>query len=115
MAAVLNEKTPENNEDRAAMLLRHGIALWDVLESCSIDGASDASIRDPVSNDIAGLLKRCPEIGRIYTTGCTAYRLYNRLVFPQTHIAAEALPSPSAANARMSLEDIIGAYKAILR
>ena len=115
MAAVLGERLPEDNAGRAAMLLRHGVALWDVLKSCRIDGASDASIRDPAANDIAGLLERCPKIERIFTTGAAANRLYRKLVFPKTQIEAGALPSPSSANAGMRLENIIEAYTAILR
>ena len=114
MAAVLGEGLPEKNKDRAEMLRRHGIALWDVLKCCRIDGASDASIKDAEANDIAGLLRQCPKIERIFTTGAAANRLYRQLLFPQTHIEAIALPSPSSANARMRLSDLIEAYRAIL-
>ena len=37
-------------------MLRRGIALWDVLASCVIRGADDASIREPQPNDIGALL-----------------------------------------------------------
>ena len=33
-------------------LTRRHIALWDVLASCEIEGASDSSIRNPVPNDM---------------------------------------------------------------
>ena len=33
---------------RRDFALRHHMALWDVIESCDIDGASDASIRNAV-------------------------------------------------------------------
>ena len=48
LAALTGEPLPVR-EDIAAkkqLLLRHGLALWDTLESCTITGASDASIRD---------------------------------------------------------------------
>lgn len=114
MAAVLGEILPETNDGRAQMLLRHGIALWDVLKSCRIEGASDASIKEPEANDIAGLLRKYPAIERVYTTGGAAYRLYMRLSLPKTGIVPTRLPSPSAANAKMSLADITEAYRAIL-
>ena len=66
----------------ALLLKAHKIALWDVLESCDIEGASDASIRNPVPNDIAAII-RCSYIHKIYTTGTTAYNLYNKLIRPQ--------------------------------
>ena len=50
----------------------------------------------------------------IATTGNTAARLYHRLVEPQTGLPAIALPSPSAANARTSLPQLVEAYRAAL-
>ena len=57
MAALTGEPVParEDIEAKKGLILRHGLALWDTLESCTITGASDASIRDVVPNDIASL------------------------------------------------------------
>ena len=69
LAALTGEPLPVR-EDIAAkkqLLLRHGLALWDTLESCTITGASDASIRDVVPNDIARLLRKAPS-GRCSAT-----------------------------------------------
>ena len=38
-------------EERREFLLRHKIALWDVLASCDIQGAADSSIRNARPND----------------------------------------------------------------
>ena len=53
MAALTGEPVParEDIEAKKGIILRHGLALWDTLESCTITGASDASIRDVVPND----------------------------------------------------------------
>ena len=51
MAAVLDVPAPRSNEEKAALMLSRRIALWDVLQSCGITGASDASIKDPKPND----------------------------------------------------------------
>ncbi|WP_417193441.1 uracil-DNA glycosylase family protein, partial [Bifidobacterium pullorum] len=46
------EDAPGDTPDsRRAFALRHGIALWDVIAECDIDGASDASIANAVPND----------------------------------------------------------------
>ena len=101
-------------EDIAAkkqLLLRHGLALWDTLESCTITGASDASIRDVVPNDIAGLLRKAP-IRAVFCNGATAYRIYTKYQQPLTGIPAVRLPSTSPANAACSparLEALWGA------
>lgn len=112
LAAVFGEKTPQGTDARKAFALKHGIALWDVLASCDIDGAADASIKNPVPNDIAWLAAKT-QIESIFTTGGTAYRLYNRCCAAKTGIKAVGLPSTSAANARMSLDRLIGEYRVI--
>lgn len=114
IAALYGEEDPKTSEGRAELLLSHGLALWDVLASCTIIGAADSTIRDPVPNDIPDLLCRFPNITRICTTGSTAAQLYHRLIEPQTGLAAITLPSPSAANARASFSQLVAAYRAAL-
>ena len=110
LALALGESAPQTREEKAAMILRHNLALWDVLASCEITGASDASIQNPVANDIPTLLiATC--ISRVFCTGATAGRLYTKLVFPVTGIPCVVLPSPSAANARMQLEELARVYR----
>ena len=113
LALTLDEPAPTTNEEKAELILRHRLALWDVLASCDITGASDASIKNPVPNDIPSLIA-ASHIRRVLCTGTTSARLYTKLVFPQTKIPCEILPSPSAANARMRLEDLAREYKRVL-
>ena len=78
-------------------ILTHGLALWDTIESCTITGASDASIRDVVPADIAGLARKAP-IRRVLCNGATAYRLYEKYS-RVPGLEAVKLPSTSPANA----------------
>ncbi len=110
LAGVFGEPIPTDTHQCVMLLKKHKIALWDVLASCDITGASDASIRNPVPNDIAAII-RCSYIHKIYTTGTTAYQLYNKLIKPKIGKEAILLPSPSPANARMSLDVLIAEYK----
>ena len=89
---------PEDIEAKKQIILRHGLALWDTLESCTITGASDASIRDVVPNDIAGLLAKAP-IEAVFCNGATAYKIYTKYLEPVSGIPAVRLPSTSPANA----------------
>lgn len=114
MAAVYGEDTPETEPDRRSFLLRHHIALWDVLKSCRITGASDGTIVDPVPNPIAGLLA-VTAVQAVFTTGAKAFALYRRLCEPQSHRPAVLLPSTSPANARRSLAELTEAYQIIRR
>jgi len=114
LAELYSSPLPETNQEKTALLLRHGIALWDVLKSCRIRGADDGSIRDPVPNDIEGLLKKTG-IRNVFTTGSKAASLYRRLCLPKTGLAAFALPSTSPANCRRyTYEMLLDAYRVLL-
>lgn len=112
LAAVLDEPFPETTEARREVCLRHGIALWDVLRTCEIEGASDAAIRDPEPNDIAWLLGQT-DIRAIFATGAKAAELYQKLIFPRTGVPVRRLPSTSPANAAFTLPRLTEAYRAI--
>lgn len=113
LAAVLGEEVPQSVPEKKAMLLRHRIALWDVLAECEITGASDSSIRNPVANDLSVILDHAP-VQAVFTTGATAWKLYTRLQKPHTGIEAVRLPSTSPANCVVKMEALTEAYKAIL-
>ncbi len=113
LAAVLQEDLPQTVEQKRDMCLRHHIALWDVIARCDIAGASDASIRNAVPNDIGRLLRES-RIERIFATGGKAAELYRRLVEPVTRVPVIQLPSTSPANAAWTLDRLISAYRIIL-
>ena len=110
LAAVCGEDVPQTVEERRAFLLRNRIAMWDVLASCAIRGASDASIRDAVPNDLSRILDAAP-IERIYATGAKAHELYRRYLEPVYGRECTRLPSTSPANAAMRLDELIEAYR----
>ena len=113
MAAVLGESVPETIAQKKAMLKKHHVALWDVLDSCTIVGASDTSIEDPVVNNIKDLVKKS-KVTHIFCTGATAHKLYQKLCAKDVGIDAIKLPSTSPANCAVSLEKLVAAYKVIL-
>jgi hypoxanthine-DNA glycosylase len=98
LAAVLGvDEPPRDVRLRREFLLEHRVALWDVLYACTIEGAADASITDPVPNRFAPLLAGS-EIRAIFTTGRTATTLFNRLCADEAGMPASYLPSTSPAN-----------------
>ena len=112
MAALTGEPVPAR-EDIAAkkqIILRHGLALWDTLERCTITGASDASIRDAVPNDIAALLEKAP-IEAVFCNGAAAYKIYTKYLLPVSGIPAVRLPSTSPANAACRMEKLQEIWK----
>lgn len=110
LGAVFEEKILPDSAAREAFLHRQHIALWDVIASCSIEGASDASIREVVANDLTPLLEGS-QISTIFTTGKTADRYYRQLLAPKTGMLSVCLPSPSPANCAVSLPALVAAYQ----
>lgn len=111
-AAVCGEDKPESVEEKKAFLLRNHIALWDVIKSCDITGSSDSSIKNVTANDIGRIIKNS-RVSRIFANGSTAYRLYNRYVYPSLGIKAQLLPSTSPANAKMTAGELQEEWKII--
>jgi len=110
LSAVFDKPIPYTNDDKKKLVLANGIALWDVLASCEIDGAEDSSIRNPVANDLSVILDAA-NITEIYTSGEAAFRLYRKLCQSKTGRSAEKLPSTSPANrGRYPLNSLIEAY-----
>ena len=103
MALLLNVSIPLTIHEKKTMLLTHGLALWDVIESCDIKGSSDSSIKHAVPADINRILKAA-DIHTIIANGGTAFRLYGRYCEPMTGRPAILCPSTSPANAAFSLE-----------
>lgn len=109
MSTIFNEALPQTPQEKKALLLRNRIALWDVLKCCDIDGASDASIKNPIPNDISVILDNA-NIEIIIANGCKAYRLYNKYLQGVYKREAVLLPSTSPANARIKLDELIVLY-----
>ena len=93
----------------AIYLFRHHIAVWDVISSCEITGSADSSIQNVTANDVNILLDGA-QIERIFCNGQTAYKLYNRYLFPVTNRSATCLPSTSPANASWTVDRLIKAW-----
>lgn len=113
LSAILAEDLPGDIPAKKAMLLHHGVAIWDVIASCEITGSSDSSIKHVVCHDIKRLLAEC-EIRGIYANGNKAKALYQRYAQQATNREIIGLPSTSPANASYSLADLI-AYWGVIK
>ncbi len=112
LANLFHIETPPTVEGKQRLLLEKGIALWDVLSSCAINGADDSSIREVSYHDLDPILETA-DIRAIFTNGKKAAALYK-----QSGRTIEkpffVLPSTSPANCRLSLADLVTAYSVIL-
>ena len=113
MAQVLHENVPHTIPEKKEMLLRHHIALWDVIASCDIAGSSDSSIRNVVPNDLGYIISRS-RITKIYANGAKSKQLYDKYLSKQLGIEAVQLPSTSPANAAYSVERLLEYWKNVI-
>lgn len=90
------------------------LAVWDVIQSCEIEGSSDASIHEVIPNDLSEILATA-DIRAIYTNGGKAFELYDKYIYPVNGIKAQKLPSTSPANAGYSLERLKEAWMEIVK
>jgi TDG/mug DNA glycosylase family protein len=97
-------------ERRLAVLVRAGIALWDVMARCVRAGSLDADIEagSVVANDFVPLFAGQPTLCAVLCNGKAAHRAFLRYAAPQLAAAGrrpavELLPSTSPAHAAMDL------------
>ena len=107
-------RVPQTIEEKRALLLSAGIAVWDVLAACEIEGSDDSSIRNPEPADIGMVLRSSPRIEKIICNGNAAYKLYLKFFAEEAarHKWPEAvkLPSTSPANAAWNLARLTDAW-----
>jgi hypoxanthine-DNA glycosylase len=102
---------PVNNRDQKLWLLKEcRFALWDMIKACSRDNSLDSSLEDEDVNDIAAFLEENPNIKKLAFTGKKAQALFETH-FSHLEIERVYLPSPSAAYAKMNIEEKIKIYK----
>lgn len=106
-------------EARTAVLKAAGIALWDVLASCTRDGSLDSAIdaTSTTPNDFAAFFLAHPKITRVYFNGAMAERCFHKLVLPtQTFrpLDYRRLPSTSPANAAIPYQRKLDAWRVLL-
>ena len=113
MAGVFKDDVPRTVPEKRDFLLRHHVAVWDVIASCEITGSSDASIKNARANDLSRILAEAP-IRTIFVNGKTAEKLYLKHILPVTGQPCVCLPSTSPANAAWSPERLTEAWRELL-
>lgn len=94
-----NEPLPTNNSEKEAILLKHHIAVWDMIESCKIVGSSDKNIKDAEYHkaiEIQELLNQS-KIKKIIINGRTQEENYKKY-FGGIAVPSVAVLSTSSAN-----------------
>lgn len=109
LARLLNEPVPDSINAKKDMLLKHHIALWDVVAECDIHGSSDGSIRNVIPTNLNQILREA-DIQTIIANGTTAYKLYHTYCEEHTGRTAVKCPSTSPTNAVFTLDRLEEAW-----
>ena len=112
MAAIFEERIPENIDEKRALLLRNHVAVWDVIASCDIEGSADSTIKNVLANDLTVILDNAP-IEAIYVNGKTAEKYYKKYIEKEIGRKAICLPSTSPANAAWSIDRLVEAWSVV--
>ena len=110
ISAVFDSSEPQTIPEKKAFLLKNGIAVWDVIASCDIEGSADNTIKNVTPNDLS-LILNTAKIEKIFVNGGTAARFYKRYAEQKTGISAITLPSTSPANASWSIDRLTNYWK----
>lgn len=112
VAEIYGCEKPQTVEEKKRLVLENKLAMWDVIESCEIEGSADSTISSVTANDLNIILENS-KVDRIFVNGKTAEKYYNKYTYPKTGIKAICLPSTSPANAAWSVDRLVDAWKAI--
>ena len=114
MFQLFDEPYSDDYTVKQQLLLRHHVALWDVLASCEREGSLDSSITDEAANDLRGLLRQYPAIQHLLFNGGKAFQTFKRN-FPDLlqQTAYSQMPSTSPAHT-MKREEKLKKWQIIL-
>lgn len=122
LAELLGMPRDVSYRERLACLNAAGIALWDVLQSCTRPGSLDAAIEETsiVPNDFGDFFARHGRIVRVFFNGSKAEQAYRRYVQPgldalrEQRLTYRRLPSTSPAHAALRFDEKLRAWSSVL-
>lgn len=119
MESLFAQPTGMGYRARKSLLLGARVALWDVLRTADRAGSLDAAIApgSEIPNDFAAFFIRHPSIHTVFFNGAKAESLFGKHVLgtlaSESGLRLLRLPSTSPANARLSREHKLAAWRAL--
>ena len=104
-------------DKRVKVLKDKGVAVWDVVQTCTRKGSLDSDIKNEIPNDFEEFFNTHPSIKLVVFDSLTAEKIYNRrvLLTLTKKLRYMRVPSPSPANARMSYAVKLSLWSEVLR
>lgn len=103
VCSFFGEPVPRTTEGKKEFLLANGIALWDIVTECEIEGSKDDTIKNFKVANLKNLLQNS-KIRYIILNGGKAFSIFESN-YKDIGIAYKKLPSTSPANTRFSAEE----------
>ena len=113
LASFFGEPLPVGKEGKKAFVLRHGIALWDVVTSCRIVGSADDTITDYTRADLTKVLTKA-KIELVLLNGKKALSVFEE-GYKDCGVPYKVMPSTSPANPRYKEEIWRRAFNEVFR
>ena len=113
MFEVFEEKFTREYEIRRQLLIKNGIALWDVLKACEREGSADHAIEKEEVNDFDQFFQTHSQIKLLAFNGIKAENYFMRSVHKRPGVPMIIMPSTSSANGWMRYEQKLNAWKQI--
>jgi len=102
VSSIFNEKISGDIEDKKCFLLKHKIALWDVVYKCEIKGSLDSNLKCLEVSDLKRILNAA-KIERIFCNGTKSHQIFCKN-FQDLKQICVYLPSTSPANFKFDFE-----------
>ncbi len=112
IAHLTNSSIPHSIHEKITLLLDNKISLWDIIQSCDIEGSNDGTIKNVVPTDLSLILNSC-SIEIIITNGQKAYSLLKRF-YNLNDYKVVCLPSTSSANAQYNFEKLSHTWEMVM-
>ena len=110
------EPLQESVEKKKEFLLKKGVALWDMVVACEIEGSSDSSIKSAEIADLSVVFNTA-NVEKILLNGALAERFFLEC-YENVKIPYQRMPSTSPANPRFdetvwkkALDDVFSPLK----
>ena len=121
IATLIEFDADATYEVRVEALRENGIALWDVMKSCTRESSLDSDVVESsiVPNAFPSFLRAHPRIGTICFNGAKAEESFQRYALSRLGARGDLvyyrLPSTSPAHASLSFAKKLAAWRAVLR
>ncbi len=119
ISELFNVELDADYESRLKTILKHRIALWDVVKSCQRPGSLDSSIihSSIIMNDFKKFFIEHPMVQSVLFNGKKSEQLFRKYIFPelgkQQSLKLHGLPSTSPAHAGMTYRQKLDKWKII--